>query len=179
MPTEPFSPPPEPGSNLNADDTILSSSTAPDSDLSSFFSSRRPTFPRWRKADKPLWPAAALAMLVVAGFVGLKAFKTLTSAPPEESVETVADLSRLPVRVLTAKTGLVEGWVFDEGSVWPVRRRVLNFQASGDITYVAKVDGVELREGDFVSRGQLLATIDARRQLSGIKSAVSIQVSLT
>ncbi|MEM6453005.1 MAG: multidrug transporter [Cyanobacteria bacterium P01_D01_bin.105] len=180
MSNEPFSPQSEPGSNPNADATILPSSTAPEAERPNFFSSRS-TFPRWRKANKPLWPAAALAMLVVAGFVGLKAYRTLTSAPPEETVETVADASsRLPVRVMTAKTGLVEGWVFDEGSVWPVRRRVLNFQASGDITYVAKVDGVELREGDLVSRGQLLATIDSRRQMSGIKSAeADIQVSET
>ena len=81
------------------------------------------------------------------------------------------DQSRLPVKVITAERRPVQGWVFDEGSVWPVNRRLLNFQASGDITYIAKVDGVELREGDFVSRGQLLATIDARRQQSSIDTA--------
>ncbi|MEM6255558.1 MAG: TolC family protein [Cyanobacteria bacterium P01_D01_bin.156] len=125
-----------------------------------------------RKSNKPLWPAVALAMLVVAGLVGVRAYRTLTAAPPAEDTEDAGlNLARLPVRVLRAQKGPIQGWVFDEGSVWPVQRRLLNFQASGDITYIAKVNGVELREGDFVSRGQLLATIDARRQESSIATA--------
>lgn len=136
--------------------------------------------PGWpNQAKKPLWPAVALVMLVVAGFVGVKAYRTLTAAPPSEEESTV-DPARLPVRVIRVQTSPIQEWVFDEGSVWPVRRRVLNFQANGDITYVAKVDGVELREGDFVSQGQLLATIDARRQESSIATAeADIQVSET
>ncbi|MEO0868800.1 MAG: biotin/lipoyl-binding protein [Cyanobacteria bacterium J06642_11] len=129
------------------------------------------TSPR-QKSKKPLWPAVALVMLVVAGLVGVKAYRSLTSTPPAEDAETATlDPARLPVRVLRAQKGPIQGWVFDEGSVWPVQRRLLNFQASGDITYVAKVNGVELREGDFVSRGQLLAEIDARRQQSNIATA--------
>ena len=139
-------------------------------------------FPGWRrKPNKPLWPAVALVMLVVAGLVGIKAYKTLTATPTaEETEESAIDQARLPVKVITAERRPVQGWIFDEGSVWPVKRRLLNFQASGDITYVAKVDGVGLREGDFVSRGQLLATIDARRQQSSIDTAeADIQVSET
>ncbi|MEO1124416.1 MAG: biotin/lipoyl-binding protein [Cyanobacteria bacterium J06639_16] len=57
--------------------------------------------------------------------------------------------------------------------------RVLNFYANGDITYVAKINGVGLREGDFVSKGQLLATIDDRRQTSSIETAeADIQVAI-
>ncbi|MEM8612096.1 MAG: multidrug transporter [Cyanobacteria bacterium P01_H01_bin.105] len=144
--------------------------------------SSQSAFPGWRKkSNKPLWPAVALAMLVVAGLVGVRIYQKLTAATPsEEREEAAIDQARLPVRVLRAQKGPIQGWVFDEGSVWPVRRRLLNFQASGDITYVAKVDGVELREGDFVSKGQLLATIDARRQESSIDTAVAdIQVSET
>ncbi len=127
---------------------------------------------------KPLWPAVVLAMLVVAGLVGVRIYRTLTAVSPTEETEAAA--ARLPVRVLRAQKGPIQGWVFDEGAVWPVRRRLLNFQASGDITYIAKVDGVELREGDRVSRGQLLATIDARRQESSIATAeADIQVSET
>lgn len=138
--------------------------------------------PGWRKKpNKPLWPAVALAMLVMAGLVGVKVYRTLTSSSSSEGTEESAvDQARLPVRVITAERRTVQGWVFDEGSVWPVQRRLLNFQASGDITYVAKIDGVELREGDTVSRGQLLATIDARRQQSSIDTAeADIQVSET
>jgi HlyD family secretion protein len=117
-------------------------------------------------------------MIVVSGFVGWRATRYVVGRLAEAPGETEVDQARLPVQVVTAETGQAQGWVFDEGAVWPVQRRVLNFQASGDITYVAKIDGVELREGDFVSRGQLLATIDARRQLSSIETAESdIRVS--
>ncbi|MEM7062135.1 MAG: TolC family protein [Cyanobacteria bacterium P01_B01_bin.77] len=172
MSTESFSPQPslDPASEASTE-----SSTEPQVP-------RQSAFPGWRKkANKPLWPAVALAMVVVAGFVGVKAYRSLTAAPPAEDIDEQAlDQARLPVRVLRAQKGPIQGWVFDEGSVWPVRRRLLNFQASGDITYVANVDGVELREGDFVSKGQLLATIDARRQESSIDTAVAdIQVSET
>lgn len=136
--------------------------------------------PGWRKQhNKPLWPAVVLAMLVVAGFVSVRVYRTLTAAPPSEEEPTLEQV-RLPIRVLRAQTGPIQGWVFDEGSVWPVQRRLLNFQASGDITYIAKINGVELREGDEVSQGQLLATIDARRQQSSIDTAeADIQVSET
>ena len=57
--------------------------------------------------------------------------------------------------------------------------RVLNFYADGDITYVAKNNGVALKEGDFVSRGQLLATVDDRRQTSSmVTSDADIQVAI-
>ncbi|MBT9312413.1 efflux RND transporter periplasmic adaptor subunit [Leptothoe kymatousa] len=138
--------------------------------------------PGWRrKPKKPLWPAVALVMLVVAGWVGVKAYRSLTAAPPgEDGEDAILNLARLPVKVQIAQKGPIQGWVFDEGSVWPVRRRLLNFQASGDITYVAKLNGVELREGDFVARGQLLAEIDARRQEASIDTAAAdIQVSET
>jgi len=136
----------------------------------------------WRKKpNRPLWPAAGLVMLVVAGLVGMRAYKSLTSVlSGEETEESTANQVRLPVKVITAERRAVQSWVFDEGAVLPVNRRLLNFQANGDITYIAKVDGVELREGDFVSRGQLLATIDARRQQSSITTAeADIQVSET
>ncbi|MEM9903619.1 MAG: biotin/lipoyl-binding protein [Cyanobacteria bacterium P01_D01_bin.44] len=139
----------------------------------------RLALPGFRKPKKPLWPAVALAMLVVAGFVGWRVYRALTATPADETT-AIADPARLPVRVVTAETGLAQGWVFDEGSVWPVQRRLLNFQASGDITYIAKVNGVELKEGDFVSQGQLLATIDARRQQSSIDTAAAdIEVSVS
>ncbi|MEL7510291.1 MAG: multidrug transporter [Cyanobacteria bacterium J06554_1] len=173
MSTESFSPQPsiDPASEAPTDSStepkVSSKSALPDS---------------WRKkSNKPLWPAVVLAMLVVAGLVGVKAYRTLTAAPTaEETDELVVDQARLPVKVITAERRPVQGWVFDEGSVWPVKRRLLNFQASGDITYIAKVDGIELREGDLVSQGQLLATIDARRQESSIDTAeADIQVSET
>ena len=135
--------------------------------------------PDFSKLKKPLWPAIALFMLGVAGLVGWKAYQHLTASTPKEADETTIAQARLPVRVVQARPGLAQQWVFDEGSVLPVRRRVLNFQASGDITYVATINGVELKEGDFVSRGQLLAKIDSRRQTASIQTAkADIQVAV-
>ncbi|MEM7772134.1 MAG: multidrug transporter [Cyanobacteria bacterium P01_A01_bin.37] len=125
---------------------------------------------------KSIWPIAILAMLVVMAGVGLKAFRSLRQSPVGQEETTPA---QLPVRVVKAELGLAQEWVFDDGIVWPVRRRVLNFEADGDILAIAKVDGRDLREGDYVSRGQVLATIDARKQRSAIDtSEADLEVSI-
>lgn len=104
------------------------------------------------------------------GIVGIKAYKSLTQNPAD-TAQTVEQQARLPVRVTRAERGLAQKWVFDDGIVWPVRRRVLTFQAEGDIRSIAKVDGRDLRAGDIVRAGQVLATIDSRRQRSAIETA--------
>ncbi|MEM9155343.1 MAG: TolC family protein [Cyanobacteria bacterium P01_F01_bin.33] len=132
-----------------------------------------------RPPKKPLWPIFSLIALALAGLVGWRAFQVITASSGTETNDVpVVTTARLPVRVVRAQAGVAQGWVFDEGSIFPVQRRVLNFQANGDVTFVAKVNGVELREGDRVSRGQLLASIDDRRQTSSIETnEADIQVS--
>ena len=119
---------------------------------------------------KSIWPIAILGMLVVLAGVGSKAYRSLRQGPSVNQ-EDVATPARLPVRVVEARVGLAQQWVFDDGIVWPVRRRILNFEADGDIQSIAKVDGRDLREGDYVTQGQLLATIDSRKQRSAIDTA--------
>ena len=121
---------------------------------------------------RSIWPIAMLAMLTILAWVGSKAYQSLNQASavieqPEQSP------TRLPVRVLKAEVGLSQQWVFDEGFVRSVQQRVLNFEADGDIQFIAKVDGRDLREGDNVSQGQLLATIDSRKQRSSIDTAAA------
>ncbi|MEM9482907.1 MAG: HlyD family efflux transporter periplasmic adaptor subunit [Cyanobacteria bacterium P01_F01_bin.116] len=126
---------------------------------------------------KPLWPVITLAMLVLAGFTGWKVSQGLQQSSPTEIAEPSP--ARLPVRVTPAQQGLAQAWVFDEGISLPVQLRVLNFYADGDITYVAKNNGVALKEGDGVARGQLLATVDDRRQTSSmVTSNADIQVAV-
>ncbi|MEL7315246.1 MAG: biotin/lipoyl-binding protein [Cyanobacteria bacterium J06559_3] len=138
----------------------------------------RPALPSFHKPKRPLWPATVLAMLMVTSFVGWRIYTRLIASPGLETTETTRAQARLPVSVIQAPTGSVAGWVFDEGTAWPVQRRVLNFQASGDVTYVTKVSDVDLREGDVVAQGQLLATIDSRRQNSSLETAAAdIQIS--
>ena len=132
-----------------------------------------------QKTQKSLWPIIALIMLAIAGLVGWRVYRGLTSPNSGEAIETTDAQARLPVRVVQAQTDLAQSWVFDEGTSLPVQIRILNFYASGDITYVAQNNGVELKEGDFVSRGELLATIDARRQNASIETAdADIQVAI-
>ena len=131
------------------------------------------------KSQKSLWPIIALIMLAIASLVGWRIYQGLTSSNAGEATEVADTLARLPVRVVQAQTDLAQGWVFDEGTSLPVQIRILNFYASGDITYVARNNGVELKEGDFVSRGELLATIDDRRQTASIETAAAdIQVAI-
>lgn len=137
----------------------------------------QPSTPIW-KIKKPLWPMIMLVMLVIAGFTGWKIYQGLRQPSASEPVETTNRQARLPVRVTRAQSGLAQAWVFDEGISLPVQLRVLNFYADGDITYVDKINGVALKEGDFVSQGQLLATVDDRRQASSlVTSEADIQVA--
>ncbi len=136
--------------------------------------------PSFEHGKRPLWPAIALAMLAVSAFVGWNIYRRVANSTANEEAQNGTVEARLPVRVVRVEKGLAQGWVFDEGSVLPERRHLLNFHDSGDITYIAKNDGIDLREGDPVFEGQLLARIDARRQTSDIQtSEADIQVAQT
>ncbi|MEM0980657.1 MAG: HlyD family efflux transporter periplasmic adaptor subunit, partial [Cyanobacteria bacterium P01_H01_bin.58] len=52
-----------------------------------------------------------------------------------------------------------------------VRRRVLTFQDNGNIEFIKQVDGRDLREGDPIVRGEVVATIDDRTQVVAIDTA--------
>ncbi|MEM9244890.1 MAG: multidrug transporter, partial [Cyanobacteria bacterium P01_F01_bin.153] len=120
----------------------------------------------------------ALALIGV-GSLGFGAIQNLGSADSADAEEEVVSPTRLQVKVVRAKTGLAQQWVFDEGVVTAERRRVLNFEAEGDVEYITKVDGRDLREGDNVRKGQLLATIDARKQNVDIETAeADLEVSV-
>ncbi|MEM8831110.1 MAG: multidrug transporter [Cyanobacteria bacterium P01_G01_bin.19] len=118
---------------------------------------------------KSIWPIAILTMLAILVGVSLKAYQSLNQESAVVSQENITP-ARLPVRVTKVERGLAQQWVFDEGIVKSVLQRVLNFEADGDINFIAKVDGQDLREGDRVSKGQLLATIDDRKQRAAIET---------
>lgn len=125
-------------------------------------------------------PAVVLLMGIVLAGVGWQIYqKTQVGDGGAEPVVEQPSESLLPVRVAKAKTGLAQDWVFDEGEVWPVQRRVLNFEAKGEITYLTSVNGRDLREGDRVSKGTLLAQIDNRNQTASIVTAnADVQVAI-
>lgn len=130
------------------------------------------------RRKKSYWPAVALAIVAIAAFGGWRIYQRRMATPSSDVQISVSE--DLPVRVVRVQTGLVEEWVFDEGISVPVQLEPLTFEASGTVTYIAKVNGESLKAGDPVSQGQLLATIDDRKQTSSIISAdADVQVAVS
>lgn len=126
---------------------------------------------------KAIWPIAILVMLAALGLVGWKAYQSLRSESAVSQKESSP--ARLPVRVTEAKVGLAQQWVFDEGVVTAVRRRVLKFETNGTIEFITEVEGRDLRAGDTVFQGELLATIDDRTEIVAIETAeADLEVSM-
>jgi len=131
-----------------------------------------------REPKKSYWPVIALALVAIVGLGGWRIYQRLTASSSGEIQTSATD--SLPVQVVRVQTGLVEEWVFDEGVSLPVELESLTFEASGTVTYLAKVNGVPLKAGDPVSQGQLLATIDDRKQTSSITAAeADVQVAVS
>lgn len=122
--------------------------------------------------SKSAWPIVLLVMVAAFGAVGFRVFQSFQAEPTAGEEEEFFP-TRLRVKAVRAQTGLAQQWVFDEGVVVAEQRRVLNFEAKGDINFIADVDGRDLREGDSVLRGQLLATIDDRKQSVDIDTATA------
>ncbi|MEM9118682.1 MAG: HlyD family efflux transporter periplasmic adaptor subunit [Cyanobacteria bacterium P01_F01_bin.56] len=116
-----------------------------------------------------LLPLACGAVLLGLVGIGSSVYRSWQSEPVDTQAEAAP--SRIPVRVTPAATGLAQAWVFDEGLVSSVRRRVLTFQDNGNIEFIKQVDGRDLREGDPIAQGEVVATIDDRTQIVAIDTA--------
>ncbi|MBE9029492.1 multidrug transporter [filamentous cyanobacterium LEGE 11480] len=166
---------------LNGDPNLHSSTvTEPDSAMappSPETPSQSPSSPPAARGWKR-WPVIGLLLLPLVGFGGWKLYQMLMPGATPPAIKAYRRSARLTVRVVPARRTLAQGWVFDEGTALPVKLRVLNFYASGNITDVARPNGIPLKEGSWVTRGQRLATIDARRQTATIATAqADIQVA--
>ncbi len=78
---------------------------------------------------------------------------------------------KLTVRTTQAKRQPIRAWVSSEGNVQAVNYKHLAFEVEGDVTYIADRNGRELREGDRVSQGELLARVDDRELLADVSQA--------
>ncbi|MEM9005190.1 MAG: multidrug transporter [Cyanobacteria bacterium P01_F01_bin.86] len=165
------SPPSDSQSSLNTKDPSLAAQPTDDCREEAIASS-----PQGLKRQV-VWPIAALVAIAALVMVGFRVYQSLR---PEAAVSEVAsEPARIPVRVTRAAVGLAQQWVFDEGVVAAVRRRVLKFEDNGNIEFIAKVEGRDLREGDTVAQGELLATIDDRTQIVAIETAeADLEVSI-
>ena len=124
--------------------------------------------PAKAKPKKSAWPALILVMAAIAGLVGWRVFTIMQNG--DQVPEQAEDGEALAVKVVVAKTGSIQGWVTSDGQVQATRGKHLLFETSGEVKYLAKIDGRDLREGDVVRAGQLLARIDDRTYLSDIRA---------
>ncbi|MBP0018611.1 MAG: HlyD family efflux transporter periplasmic adaptor subunit [Cyanobacteria bacterium SBLK] len=105
-----------------------------------------------------------LGVALLVGGIGLWALSRLQEPAPQTADEAAPPRAEaaLPVRAVQAVQAPIQAWVFGEGLGRAVRFKHLTFNSRGTITFVKKVNGRDLREGDFVRQGELLALVDRR-----------------
>lgn len=119
-------------------------------------------------ARRLLWMVPLVA--VVLGIAAIASHRLKNqSAQIDASAE--AAVAKLPVRAVRAQTAPIQAWVFSDGFVEAVRSKHLTFEVEGTIVYLKKVNGRQLREGDFVRKGELLARVDDRKLASDVTVA--------
>ncbi len=118
--------------------------------------------------------------ILVAIVIGI-IFRTLSSqnekedSSTTETTETI-EQAQLPVRVVEVSKQPIQEWVFADGYVSAVDKRHLIFETDGTITYMKKVDGRELREGDLVKKGEVLARLDRRKSDADLTVSLATQL---
>lgn len=121
---------------------------------------------RSKSAFKKYWWLALLGVLLVGGVAVWQPWSSTT-----EETTTESEPVKLSVRTTKAKQEPIRAWVASEGNVQAVDYKHLAFEVEGDVTYIADRNGRELREGDRVSQGELLATVDDRELLADVSQA--------
>ena len=116
----------------------------------------------WQK----YWWLALLGVVLVGGVAVWQPW----SNESEETVEQ-SEPVKLSVRTTKALREPIRDWVSREGNVQAVNYKHLAFEVEGDVTYIADRNGRELREGDRVTEGELLATVDDRELLADVSQA--------
>ena len=125
------------------------------------------------KKPKLLLLLGAIALL--AG--GVLIWRSLSSSP-ESTVEETDNIeqARLTVKATTVNLEPIQAWTYADGTVSAVIKKHLTFQAEGTIDYIKKVDGRDLREGDRIQKGELLAKVDRRKYDADIDVAAAAQI---
>ena len=97
----------------------------------------------WRRYR---WPIVGLVVVLIGGAVGLTLWLTSSSTPA----------TGLTVTTVTVKatTGTIQQTVASSGTLEPASQAALNFAVSGTVT------GVNVKAGQTVTAGQVLATVD-------------------
>lgn len=115
-----------------------------------------------------LWIVPLVAVVLGVAAIASQRVKNHSAQIDASAPATVA---KLPVRAVQAQTAPIQAWVFSDGFVEAVRSKHLTFEVEGTIVYVKKVNSRQLREGDFVRKGDLLAQVDRRKLASDVTVA--------
>ncbi|NET49961.1 MAG: efflux transporter periplasmic adaptor subunit, partial [Merismopedia sp. SIO2A8] len=125
------------------------------------------------KQPKWLFVLGAIALFV--GGVTLWRSVSSSQQSPEEVTNNI-EQARLTVKTVPVNLEPIQAWVYGDGDVNAVTKKHLTFQAEGTINYIKKVKGRDLREGDLVNKGELLARVDRRKQDADITVAAAGQI---
>ena len=130
------------------------------------------------KKTTPRKPKWQLMIGASALFIGGTVAWSLISSSPESTVEVSDDIeqARLTVKTVTANLEPIQAWSYGDGFVSAITKKHLTFQAEGTIDYLKKIDGRDLREGDRVRKGELLARVDRRKYDADITVASAGQI---
>ena len=120
-----------------------------------------------------LLPAGAIALLAL-GAIAWRSAAILQT--PTEAAAGDAEQARLTVRTVPVNLEPIQAWIYGDGFVNAVVKKHLTFQAEGTIDFIKSVDGRDLREGDRIRQGELLARLDSRKQDADITVATAAQI---
>ena len=125
----------------------------------------------------PKKPKRGLLFGAIALLIGGTLLWRSLSNKEQPVVETSNNVeqARLTVKTVDAAVEPIQAWSYGDGYVSAVVKKHLNFQAEGTIDYIKKIDGRDLREGDRVTKGELLARLDRRKSDADITVATSGQ----
>ena len=135
-----------------------------------------------RPPRKPKWPLLIGAIALFTG--GIVVWRSVsgsqpagegTNPPPADAANTI-DQARLPVRTVPVTSSPIQSWTYGDGFVNATVKKHLSFQAEGTITYLKQVNGRDLREGDRVRKGEVLARVDRRKFDADIITAKSGEI---
>jgi len=108
----------------------------------------------WRRYR---WPIVGLVVVLIGGAVGLTLWLTSSSTPATGLTVTTVTVS--------ATTGTIQQTVASSGTLEPASQANLNFAVSGTVT------GVNVKAGQTVTAGQVLATVDTTALTQEVNAA--------
>ena len=122
-------------------------------------------------------PKRGFLLGVIALLIGGTLFWRSLANKEQQAVETTNNIeqARLTVKTADAEVEPIQAWSYGDGYVSAVVKKHLNFQAEGTIDYIKKIEGRDLREGDRVAKGELLAKLDPRKTEADLTVAQSGQ----